>query len=68
MVKAMEDVGRQEREMMECNKSNGNQLYVGSRRRDDGWFPEEKDNFLFQLPTQSRRGCEELESWKFKRF
>jgi hypothetical protein len=34
---------------MERSKSNGDQLYVGSRRRDDGSFPEKKYNFLFDV-------------------
>jgi hypothetical protein len=59
---------KQERETTEHSKSNGDQLYVGSRQWDDDSFPEEKGNFLFQPPAQSRRGCEESGSWKFKRF
>jgi hypothetical protein len=51
---------RQEQEKTECNKYNGNQLYVGGRRRDDDSFPEKKGNFLFQPLAQSGRGCEEL--------
>jgi hypothetical protein len=48
----------QEQEMMERSRSNGDQLYVGSRQRDGDSFPEEKGNFLFQPPAQSGRGCE----------
>jgi hypothetical protein len=59
---------RQEREKMECNKYNSDQLYVGGRRRDDDSFPEKKGNFLFQPPVQSERGCEESGSWKFKKI
>jgi hypothetical protein len=33
---------RQEREMTERNKYNGDQLYVGGRRRDDYSFLEKK--------------------------
>jgi hypothetical protein len=41
---------RQEREMMERSKSNGDQLYVGSRRRGDGSFPEKRITFRFNRP------------------
>jgi hypothetical protein len=41
---------RQEREMMECNKYNGDQLYVGGRRRDDNSFPKKKITFYFNRP------------------
>jgi hypothetical protein len=41
---------RQEREMTEHNKSNGDQLYVGSSRRDDDSFPEKKVTFYFNRP------------------
>jgi hypothetical protein len=36
--------------MTERNKSNGDQLYVGSRRRDDDSFPEKKVTFCFNHP------------------
>jgi hypothetical protein len=43
---------RQEREMQECNKYNGDQLYVGGRRREDDSFPEKKLTFCFnRLPN-----------------
>jgi hypothetical protein len=45
--------------MPECNNYNGDQLCMGGRRREDDSFPEKKDNFLFQPPAQSERGCEE---------
>jgi hypothetical protein len=35
---------------MERSKSNGDQLYVGIRRRDDDSFPEEKVTFCFNRP------------------
>jgi hypothetical protein len=38
---------RQEREMTQCNECNGDQLYVGSRRRGDDSFPEKKVTFCF---------------------
>jgi hypothetical protein len=41
---------RQERETMERNKSNGDQLYVASRRRDGDSFPEKKVTFCFNRP------------------
>jgi hypothetical protein len=41
---------RQEQEMTECSKSNGDQLYVGSRRWDDDLFPEKKVTFYFNHP------------------
>jgi hypothetical protein len=33
--------------MMEHNKYNGDQLYVGGRRREDDSFPEKKITFYF---------------------
>jgi hypothetical protein len=41
---------RQEQEMTECSKSNGDQLYVGSRRWDDDLFPKKKVTFYFNHP------------------
>jgi hypothetical protein len=41
---------RQEREMTERNKYNGDQLYVGGRRRDDDSFLEKKITFCFNRP------------------
>jgi hypothetical protein len=41
---------RQEQEMMKCNKYNGDQLYVGGRRRDDNLFLEKKVTFCFNRP------------------
>jgi hypothetical protein len=38
---------RQERETMECNEYNDDQLYVGGRRRGDDSFPEKKVTFYF---------------------
>jgi hypothetical protein len=36
--------------MAERSKSNGDQLYVGSRRRDDDLFPEKNVTFCFNRP------------------
>jgi hypothetical protein len=36
--------------MMECNKYNGDQLYVGGRRRNDDSFPKKKITFYFNHP------------------
>jgi hypothetical protein len=36
--------------MTERSKSNGDQFYVGSRRRDDDSFPEKKVTFCFNHP------------------
>jgi hypothetical protein len=36
--------------MKECNKYNGDQLYVGGRRREDDLFPEKKLTFCFSRP------------------
>jgi hypothetical protein len=41
---------RQEREMTERSKSNGDQLYVASRRRDGDSFAEKKITFCFNRP------------------
>jgi hypothetical protein len=41
---------RQERETMEHNKYNDDQLYVGGRRREDDSFPEKKIIFYFNRP------------------
>jgi ribosome modulation factor len=41
---------RQERETMERDKYNGDQLYVGGRRRDDDSFPEKNVTFYFNRP------------------
>jgi hypothetical protein len=41
---------RQEQEMTEHSKSNGDQLYVGSRRRDGDSFLEKKVTFCFNRP------------------
>jgi hypothetical protein len=38
---------RQEREKTECNKYNGDQLYVGARQWDNDSFPEKKVTFYF---------------------
>jgi hypothetical protein len=37
----------QEQEMMECNNYNGDQLYLGGRRREDNSFLEKKITFCF---------------------
>jgi hypothetical protein len=38
--------------MKECNKYNGDQLYVGGRRQEDDSFPEKKLTFCFnRLPN-----------------
>jgi hypothetical protein len=44
---------RQEREMMEHNKFNGDQLYVGGRQREDDSFPEKRITFCFNHPHNS---------------
>jgi hypothetical protein len=41
---------RQERETMECNECNGDQLYVGGRRWGDDSSPEKKLTFCFNRP------------------
>jgi hypothetical protein len=41
---------RQEREMTERNKYNGDQLYVGDRRQEDVSFPEKNITFCFNRP------------------
>jgi hypothetical protein len=41
---------RQERETMECNNYNGDQLYMGGRRREDDSFLEKKIIFCFNRP------------------
>jgi hypothetical protein len=41
---------RQERETMECNECNDDQLYVGGRRQGDDSFPEKKVTFRFNRP------------------
>jgi hypothetical protein len=41
---------RQERETTECSKSNGDQLYVGSRQRHGDSFPKKKATFCFNRP------------------
>jgi hypothetical protein len=42
---------RQEQEMMECSNYNGDQLYMGGRRREDDSFPEKKKiTFCFNRP------------------
>jgi hypothetical protein len=56
---------RQEREKTECNKYNGDQLYVGGRRRDDDSFPEKRVPFCFNRPCNPDA---DVRSWKFKRF
>jgi hypothetical protein len=38
---------KQEREMMKCNKYDGEQLYVGGRRQENDLFPEKKITFYF---------------------
>jgi hypothetical protein len=38
---------RQEQETTECNECNGDQLYVGGRRRGDDSFPKKKVTFRF---------------------
>jgi hypothetical protein len=35
---------------MDCNKYNGDQLYVGGRRRDDDSFSKKKITFCFNRP------------------
>jgi hypothetical protein len=47
---------------MECNESNGDQLYVGGRRRDDDSFREKKVTFCFNRPRNpdALRGVREL--------
>jgi hypothetical protein len=35
---------------MECNKYNGDQLYVGGRQRDDDSRPKKKVTFCFNRP------------------
>jgi hypothetical protein len=41
---------RQEGEMMKHNNYNGDQLYVGGRRREDDSFLEKKITFCFNRP------------------
>jgi hypothetical protein len=41
---------RQEQEMTKCNKYNGDQLYVGGRRREDDSFPKKNIIFCFNRP------------------
>jgi hypothetical protein len=44
---------RQKQETMECNECNGDQLYVGARRRGDVSFPEKRVTFRFNHPRNS---------------
>jgi hypothetical protein len=41
---------RQERETTKCNECNGDQLYVGGRRRGDDSFLEKNVTFCFNRP------------------
>jgi hypothetical protein len=54
--------------MMRRNMLSGAQLYMRSRQQCNDSFPKEKDAFLFQPPTRSGRGIEELKSLEVKRF
>jgi hypothetical protein len=38
---------RQKQETMKCNECNGDQIYVGGKRRGDNSFPEKKVTFRF---------------------
>ncbi len=54
--------------MTECNECNGNQLYVGGRRRGDDSFPEKKRYLSVSTAREIRkrdREAEKFESLKY---